>query len=173
MIKSREDAFRLLGLKSTSSKQEVRIAYRSLSKLLHPDNSIREDVNPRLYEINEAYEYLMAHWDDKVESSSRIIRGSSSSGYRSTSGPRVFGDSVSHFRQEEHRKDLKKKRDLDQRSRIEHEKKMKEVLEQGKAMREQKEEEERKKESVMRAMKSIKAILAARVIEDYLDQTKK
>jgi hypothetical protein len=85
----------------------------------------------------------------------------------------VFGDSISHFRQEEHRKDLRKKKEFDERSRQAHEQKLKQVLDEGKAIREQKEEEERKKESVMRAMKSIKAILAARVIEDYLDQTKK
>ncbi len=172
MIKSKEEALRLLGLSATASKQDVREAYRCLSKMLHPDNSIQSEVNPRFYEINEAYEYLMNHWEE-TSYGSKIIRGAGERSYRSTSGPRVFGDSISHFRQEEHRKDLRKKREFDERSRQAHEQKLKQVLDEGKAIRERKEEEERKKESVMRAMKSIKAILAARVIEDYLDQTKK
>ncbi|MCR4782726.1 MAG: DnaJ domain-containing protein [Lachnospiraceae bacterium] len=164
MIRSREEAFSLLGLKNNASKTEVREAYRSLSKMLHPDNSKEHMISPRLYEINEAYHYLMENWVDEIRVDSRTIPRSS---------PRVFGDASLYKRQEERARDRRKVEKNNEILKREKEEKLKEIVLEGRRQREEMEREQRKKESIVRAMKSIKSILAARVIEEYLKDDKK
>ena len=170
MIRSKEEAFMLLGLKSDVSKKEVNEAYRALTKLLHPDNTSDSETNPRFYQIQEAYEYLTKHWNDReqVVWSGRTYNGNSA--FRT--GPRVFGDSSRHVAFQEHKRDVQKKERSDKEIRNEREERFRKLREEGRKIKQQNEEEQRKKESVIRAMKSIRAILAAKVIEDYLDDQK-
>ena len=179
-IRSKSEALQLLGLSQGATKREVNEAYRALAKMLHPDNTTESDVNPRFYEIQDAYDYLMKNWDAQP---SNVIRSTDfrhrdSRGFaRSNSssmngGPRVFGDSGTHASFQEHKADVRKKERADSLKRREREERYMKLAEEGRKERLKREEEQRKKESVIRAMKSIRAILAAKVIEDYLDDKK-
>ncbi len=48
----------ILGLNPGASKEEVKKAYRRLSKIYHPDISKDEHAKEKFIEINEAYEFL-------------------------------------------------------------------------------------------------------------------
>lgn len=164
-IRSKSEALQLLGLSQGATRREVNEAYRALAKMLHPDNTTESDVNPRFYEIRDAYDYLMKNWDAQP---SNVIR---STDFRHRES-RVFGDSGTHASFQEHKADVRKKERADSLKRREREERYMKLAEEGRKERLKREEEQRKKESVIRAMKSIRAILAAKVIEDYLDDKK-
>lgn len=53
-----KDYYQLLGISSSSSKQEVKQAYRSKSLKWHPDRNPGVDVTDMMQNINEAYTIL-------------------------------------------------------------------------------------------------------------------
>lgn len=60
-----EDSYRLLDLAPTASDEEVRNAYRDLTKVWHPDRfahdpSLRQKSEEQLKKINEAYDTIRA-----------------------------------------------------------------------------------------------------------------
>lgn len=65
---SKRDYYEVLGVSKTASKDEIRRAYRKLSKKYHPDINKAEDAADKFKEITEAYETLSdeqkrAHYD--------------------------------------------------------------------------------------------------------------
>lgn len=53
------DPYAILGLKPTASEEDIKSAYRSLAKKLHPDlNDGNTDQNREFFEIQEAYQQL-------------------------------------------------------------------------------------------------------------------
>lgn len=55
---SKRDYYEVLGLSKSASKEEVRKAYRSLSKKYHPDLNKASDAVDKFKEVTEAYEVL-------------------------------------------------------------------------------------------------------------------
>lgn len=65
---SKRDYYEVLGVSKTASKDEIRRAYRKLSKKYHPDINKAEDATEKFKEATEAYETLSddqkrAHYD--------------------------------------------------------------------------------------------------------------
>lgn len=65
---SKRDYYEVLGLSKSASKDEIKKAYRKLSKQYHPDINKAEDLADKFKEIKEAYEVLSdeqkkAHYD--------------------------------------------------------------------------------------------------------------
>src|SRR6185312_3972996 len=57
-IMSKRDYYDVLGLSKSASKDEIRKAYRKLSKMYHPDLNKEADAEEKFKEITEAYEVL-------------------------------------------------------------------------------------------------------------------
>ena len=53
-----KDYYQVLGIASTASPQEVKAAYRQLSRKWHPDKNPNVDVTSMMQDINEAYSIL-------------------------------------------------------------------------------------------------------------------
>lgn len=52
--------YSLLGLSSSATVNEIKKAYRSKAKELHPDKNPSPNAEEQFIELNEAYEYLVA-----------------------------------------------------------------------------------------------------------------
>ena len=65
-----ERFYKILGISSTASKDEIKQAYRNKMKALHPDKvhgtNLEDTASFFATEINEAYEFLMLYFGEKV-----------------------------------------------------------------------------------------------------------
>ena len=50
--------YKTLGLSSSASKAEIKVAYRKLAKKYHPDKNKSKQASQLFIEVNEAYAYL-------------------------------------------------------------------------------------------------------------------
>src|SRR6059036_2645183 len=58
MATTERDYYELLGVSRTASEQEIKRAFRSLARELHPDVSEAPDAQERFREVAEAYQVL-------------------------------------------------------------------------------------------------------------------
>lgn len=58
-FRSRGDACMVLGLSATADEQQIKRAYKELSKRYHPDAQPNPELHWQYYDIVEAYQYLM------------------------------------------------------------------------------------------------------------------
>ena len=73
-----QDPYRVLGISSSATEEEIKKAYRNLAKKYHPDvNNGSQEAEQRMKEINEAYSTIM-----KMRKSGTSSAGGSS-GYQS------------------------------------------------------------------------------------------
>jgi molecular chaperone DnaJ len=67
-----QNPYEILGIKSGTSKEDIKKAYRELAKKYHPDqygnNPLRDLAEEKMREINEAYEFLMKNTSDNTSS---------------------------------------------------------------------------------------------------------
>jgi len=70
--------YKVLGLKKTASKQEIKAAFKKLAFQCHPDKyyqspkSVQDNATRRFKQVSEAYEVLM---DDRKHAQYNIITG--------------------------------------------------------------------------------------------------
>lgn len=82
MIKTRQEACRVLGLSASATQAQIKMAYKDLVKKCHPDNTKNSDAS--IYNrITEAYQFLMAEAKGKVLTHSKVL-GSSKTQHRKT-----------------------------------------------------------------------------------------
>lgn len=64
-----EEAYKILNINQNSSKEEIKLAYKKLSKKYHPDlyqdNPLADLAEEKFKEINEAYEVLTKYYKTK------------------------------------------------------------------------------------------------------------
>ncbi len=60
----KKDYYKILGIDPSSSKSEIKAAYRKLAKKYHPDRNKSKEAHEIFINVNEAYAYLI---DDKVK----------------------------------------------------------------------------------------------------------
>ncbi|MDF2903196.1 MAG: chaperone protein DnaJ, partial [Bacillus sp. (in: firmicutes)] len=65
---NKRDYYEVLGISKSASKEEIKKAYRKLSKQFHPDINKEDDAADKFKEVKEAYEILSdeqkrAHYD--------------------------------------------------------------------------------------------------------------
>lgn len=154
---SKNRAFLVLGLESNASFKDIRERYLSLLKQFHPDNNNAFRVDPKLYEIKEAYEVLKEEKDRKVKVNKDLTK------------TRVYGKSSGSYSFYETKRENNIRLKKDQLRKEERKKKLEKLIEESNKKREKEQREKRREESINRAFKSIKSILAAKIIEDYLD----
>ena len=56
--KTIKDYYAILGVASNATQEQIRMAYRQMARLNHPDINTAPDAGERFKEINEAYEIL-------------------------------------------------------------------------------------------------------------------
>lgn len=61
MITNSNEACKVLGVEPGASEDDIKSAFRKLSKQLHPDVNKAEDAEQKFKEINEAYQFLQKH----------------------------------------------------------------------------------------------------------------
>jgi hypothetical protein len=57
------DYYRILGIPTSSSEEEIKKAYRKKARLYHPDINPAPDAKEKFISITEAYEFLIANHD--------------------------------------------------------------------------------------------------------------
>ena len=63
------ESYKILGLPETASVEDVKQAYRKLSKKFHPDvNEGDQFFEQKFKELNEAYNYILANQDKSEHS---------------------------------------------------------------------------------------------------------
>ncbi|WP_161847917.1 J domain-containing protein [Athalassotoga saccharophila] len=73
-MKKLKDPYEVLGVRRDATKEEIREAYRDLIKRYHPDQfhnnpDMKALAEEKIKEVNEAYKYILDHFDDPKESS--------------------------------------------------------------------------------------------------------
>lgn len=68
-----KDYFSILGLEPDASESDIKRAYRSLAKRLHPDVNPHPDARTAFIAVNEAYEFLMDAGRRKYASGHRAM----------------------------------------------------------------------------------------------------
>ena len=133
---NRADALRVLGFEREVSEDEIRAAYHTLVKELHPDADPDPDLAWQIYDIQAAYQYLQDH--PEIQITSRVA-----------SGPQILG-SKSQIQEGNRRR--------------------KEAEDRQKCLREEEEAKLRHEEAVERAVQTVRAMRAAKIIQDYLKE---
>lgn len=86
-----KDPYEVLGVNKTSSKQDIKKAYRKLAKEYHPDRNKESNAADKFKEVTEAYELLMddskkAAYDQYGFAGTQGFGGAGTSGYEGFQG---------------------------------------------------------------------------------------
>lgn len=199
-IHSREQALSILGIDNRSDDKKIREAYHELLKEYHPDNQPDDKTIYKYYSVVEAYDFLTKGQEEiyptkgsyssvykagssdiNVNSNGRTKYGrnvnsdgkinyNGNTNYDRSAEPRILGNSEALLQNSLRKKAREERERYERTNGNGREKRLHEMIEEGKKLREIEDDEKRKQESVDRALKSIKAILASRIIEEYLEE---
>lgn len=89
-VLSKRDYYEVLGVSKTASKEEIKKAYRKLSKKYHPDINQEADAAEKFKEVKEAYEVLSD--DQKRSQYDRFGHQDPNQGFGGFGGGQGFGD---------------------------------------------------------------------------------
>ncbi len=68
-LRHMDNYYKILGLRTGASKQEIKKAYRKMAKRYHPDVNPGEDSEKKFIQVLEAYNYLMGERKQRKKSS--------------------------------------------------------------------------------------------------------
>lgn len=157
MIRSREEACRILNVPYNAEEADIKSSYKTLAKRYHPDATDRPDSTRTeiFMQINEAYEYLLnCPSPDRIESairSSRVIGGSHKYSQFSSSS----SDDYNRFQKKYEKRQAEKKQEFKQKQ------------------ADFAEKEAKAEADYERAMSAINAIRTARAIEALINNSKR
>lgn len=164
-------AFARLGLQEDAGKEDVKRAYRSLSKVLHPDRNPSKKALEKYLYIKEAYEYLMnLDWElqEKLKNKKKNCVGMEHS--KRTTGKIIGGWPVSspdYTEQQYRQMQLKKMKETKKKQEEEQQEQKRKIIEaknKARKLPSQKEEEKWKKIEMEREARRIAEIIK-RLIE--------
>lgn len=148
MIRSKEEALRILGLAGEAGPDDWKSAYRAICKKYHPDSFRAMDISEddaRAYEryylmAVEAYEFLENNKTSDVSLSDLNSAGDNT--YASYRKPRVVGAPVSFRNSEQASREKKAREKLERDSQERKKKRLEEIREEGRKLSSNKKEEE-------------------------------
>ena len=155
MIKTNWEALNVLGLKPGASIEEVKTTYHKLMKAYHPDANGTTKADPLIFRIQEAYDYLMDHYNSSYYASNHAA-----SDIRKHDSTKILGseDSLRHAATKRQQKE----------DRYKAEKRMKQRQEERKEAFLRDAEELRKEREYQEAMDKIHAIRAGEVAAEII-----
>lgn len=151
-ITTRVDALKKLGLPTTASASQIKIAYKELSKKYHPD-VVGEEYSYMFVEINEAYNFLV----NNPPPARRVLGGDEKAMMRYQT-QRNNRDMAARYEFKDKKRKKEKEAELEKAAR--------------EARRKREEEKARKLEAEKEAKRQIKAMEMAIVISRMLGENK-
>ena len=155
-IRSRKEACMVLGLPATASEEQIKRAYKELSKRYHPDAQPNKELHWQYYDIVEAYRYLTASPGPEPDSAYPSV----------PKAPRVLGNDGSGQSWTSRRKES-------EAAYAQWEKTQKQRKKEKEATLKERQKEIKQQRQYDEAMEQINAIRTARAIEAILDLARK
>lgn len=159
-IHSKWEACRVLGVPMDATEEQIKHAYKELSKQYHPDVQPDERLHWQYYDIVEAYRFLTEEHDGGQNHQQQPFYGAVAR------GPRVMGSAASE------RTDWVAQRRNSDEAYAKWEKQRKKRKKEKEAELEEKQKEIRKQREYEDVMKQINAIRTARIIEAILERVR-
>lgn len=153
-IHSRMEACQILGLSVNASDDDIKHAYKELSKRYHPDAQPDERLHWQYYDIVAAYQYLtnqVVMQQPVYAATPRANRVLGADAHANTWASQRKGSDEAYAKWEKKQKQRKREKD---------------------ALLEEKQKEIRRQREYENAMKQIDAIRTARAIEALLDRAR-
>ena len=89
------DPYKILGVSRDANDDEIKKAYRKLSRIYHPDANVNnpnaKEAEAKFKEVQEAYEWIMKERQGGFSSSSSWGSAYSGQGYGSSYGRQYYG----------------------------------------------------------------------------------
>lgn len=177
-------ALQILGLSGNITKEQVKRAYRSLCKKLHPDDNSSQEAYEQYLQVQMAYQWMMEHYVFSVEQKTVHVYGNiyptaSTAGSRQT-GKIIGGGNVSEqqymahqFRRMQSQKleqERKEKQRQKQREEQERKKKIWEAMQNARKLPSQREAEKWKKIEAKREAERIAEIIKQLIMLDEINK---
>lgn len=162
-------ALHILGLSGIVTKEQVKRAYRTLCKKLHPDDNSSKEAYEQYLQVQLAYQWMMAHYAFPVERKQVQIYGNTTSKTASAAGMQtgkiIGGGPVSESRSRDSQyrrvqiRKLEQERKKKQREEQERKKKIWEAMQNARKLPSQREAEKWKKIEAEREAERIAEII--------------
>lgn len=173
-------AFQILGLSGSVTKEQVKRAYRTLCKKLHPDDNCSKEAYEQYLQVQMAYQWMIAYYVFPIEKKQVKIYGNTTAKTSSTVGKqtgKIIGgwsvsetqDTDSQYRKRQIQK-LEKERKRRQKEEQERKKKIWEAMQNARKLPSQREAEKWKKIETKREAERIAEIIRQLIMLEQINE---